>query len=124
MCKKSGILNLNSVPTYRTRTITKKAYRTNVQYFLAKIKAYRTNVPYHTAILGHQSVDLDSRLVLSHYLSRLLDYLVERLAKTSKIGIHGFPTQHFGPRCKPLGAIALQFLHSYSQSCLSQEAAK
>ena len=52
MCEKSGIFNSNSVPTYRTRTITKKAYRTSVPYlyhcktgvpyFLAKIEAYRT----------------------------------------------------------------------------------
>ena len=30
-----------TVPTYRTRTITKKAYRISVPYFLAKIKEYR-----------------------------------------------------------------------------------
>ena len=29
MCENSGIFNSNSVPTYRTRTITKKAYRTS-----------------------------------------------------------------------------------------------
>ena len=34
-----------TVPMYRTRTITKKAYRTSVPYFLAKIEAYCT-VPY------------------------------------------------------------------------------
>ena len=34
--------NSNSVPTYHTRTITKKAYRTSVPYFLSKIKAHRT----------------------------------------------------------------------------------
>ena len=35
-----------TVLTCRTRTITKKAYRTSVPYFLAKIEAYRTYVPY------------------------------------------------------------------------------
>ena len=55
MCEKSGVLNSKSVPTYRTRTFAKKAYRTNVPYpylnkksvpyFFAKIEAYRT-VPY------------------------------------------------------------------------------
>ena len=35
-----------TVPTNRTRTITKKAYRTTVPYFFAKIETY------HTAILG------------------------------------------------------------------------
>ena len=34
-----------TIPTYRTRTITEKAYRTSVPYFLAKIKAYRTVLP-------------------------------------------------------------------------------
>ena len=43
-----------TVPTYRTRTITKKAYRTSVPSFLAKIEAYRTNVPYRTAILAQK----------------------------------------------------------------------
>ena len=41
-----------TVPTYRTRSITKKAYRTSVPYFLAKIEGYRTYVPYRTAILA------------------------------------------------------------------------
>ena len=55
MCEKSGIFNSNHVPTYRTRTITKKAHRTNVPYpyhhkksvpyLFAKIKAYRTVLP-------------------------------------------------------------------------------
>ena len=35
-----------TVPTYHTRTTTKKAYRTSVPYFLAEIEAYRTYVPY------------------------------------------------------------------------------
>ena len=34
-----------TVPAYRTRTIPKKAYRTSVPYFLAKIEAYRTVLP-------------------------------------------------------------------------------
>ena len=43
-----------TVPTYRTCTILKKAYRTSVPYFLAKIEAYRA-VPYcHPCI--HQAV--------------------------------------------------------------------
>ena len=29
-----------TVPTYRSRTVAKKAYRTSVTYFLAKIEAY------------------------------------------------------------------------------------
>ena len=51
MCEKSGIFNSKNLPTYRTRTITEKAYRTSVPYFLAKVEAYRTYVPYRTAIL-------------------------------------------------------------------------
>ena len=39
-------------PTYRTRTITKKAYRTSIPYFLAKIQAYRIVLTYHKAILA------------------------------------------------------------------------
>ena len=39
-----------TVPTYLTRTIPKKAYRTSVPYFLAKIEAYRTYVPYRTVL--------------------------------------------------------------------------
>ena len=35
-----------TIPTYRTRTITKKAYHTSVPYFLAKIEAYRTVLPF------------------------------------------------------------------------------
>ena len=38
------------VPTNRTRTNTKKAYRTRVPYFLAKIKAYRTVLTYSTVL--------------------------------------------------------------------------
>ena len=38
-----------TVPTYRTRTITKKAYRT-VPYFLAKIEEYRTVLTYCTVL--------------------------------------------------------------------------
>ena len=34
-----------TVPTYRTRTITIKTYRTSVPYFLPKIEAYRTELP-------------------------------------------------------------------------------
>ena len=41
-----------TVPTYRIGTITKKAYRTSVLYFSAKIEAYRTYVTYLTAILA------------------------------------------------------------------------
>ena len=33
------------VPTYRTRTTTKKAYRTSVLYFLAEIEVYHTVLP-------------------------------------------------------------------------------
>ena len=67
MYEKSGIFNSNSVPTYRTRTITnkrtvptyrtrtitKKAYRTNVPYLLAKIEAYRTVPTYRTVPYCH-----------------------------------------------------------------------
>ena len=40
-----------TAPTYRTRTITRKAYRNSVPYFLAEIEAYRTALTYRTAIL-------------------------------------------------------------------------
>ena len=50
MCEKSGIFNSKSVPTYRTRTITKKAYRTSAPYFFAKIEAYRTAPTYRTVL--------------------------------------------------------------------------
>ena len=43
---------LCQLPTYRTRTIPKKAYRTRVPYFLAKIEAYRTVFTYRTVILA------------------------------------------------------------------------
>ena len=46
MCEKSGIFNSNSVPTYGTRAIAKKTYRTNVPYPYHHKKAYRTSVPY------------------------------------------------------------------------------
>ena len=39
-----------TIPTYRTRTITKKAYRTSVPYFLAKIEAYHTVLTYRTVV--------------------------------------------------------------------------
>ena len=42
--EESEIFNSKAVPTYRIRIITKKAYRTSVPYFLAKIEAYRTAV--------------------------------------------------------------------------------
>ena len=61
MCKKSGILNSNSVPTYRTRTITKKAYRTSSPYFLAKIQAYSTVPTYRTVLLSELFRDLVRR---------------------------------------------------------------
>ena len=64
MCKKSGFLIQRAyqrtvpvpsqkrriVPTYRTRTITKKTYRTSVPYFLAKIEAYCTASTYRTVL--------------------------------------------------------------------------
>ena len=56
MCEKFGVLSSKSVPTYRTRTFTKKTYRTSVPYFLAKIEAYRTNAPYRTAILSYYNI--------------------------------------------------------------------
>ena len=39
-----------TIPTYRTRTNTKKAYRTSVPHFLANIEAYRTVLTYHTVL--------------------------------------------------------------------------
>ena len=42
-----------TVLTSRTRTITKKAYRTSVPYFLAKIEAYRTVPTYRTVPYCH-----------------------------------------------------------------------
>ena len=70
MCEKSGIFNSNSVPTYRTRTITKKAYRTNIpfQYHYKKgvpyqrivLRSKSRGVPYRTAILaGNDSLRLN-----------------------------------------------------------------
>ena len=50
MCKKSYVFNSKSVPTYRTRTIAKKACRTSVPYLLARIEAYRT-VPTYRNVL-------------------------------------------------------------------------
>ena len=50
---------MRTVPTYRSRTITKKTYRTSVPYFFAKIETYRTNVPYRTAILGQDILAID-----------------------------------------------------------------
>ena len=40
MSEKPGSFNLKSVPTYRTRTFTKKAYRTNVPYRTAILDFY------------------------------------------------------------------------------------
>ena len=45
---------------YRTRTKTKKAYHTNVPFFLAKIDAYRTYVTCRTGILAFKS-EVESR---------------------------------------------------------------
>ena len=56
MCKNSGIFNSNSLPTYRTHTITKKAYRTSVPYFLTKIEAYRTVPTYRTVPYCHPCI--------------------------------------------------------------------
>ena len=47
-----GVPYQRTVPTYRTRTTTKKAYRTSVPYVLIKIKAYRNYVAYRFAILA------------------------------------------------------------------------
>ena len=47
-----------TAPTYRTSTITKKAYRTSVSYFLAKIEAYRSVLTYRTVL---QSLLLTTR---------------------------------------------------------------
>ena len=51
-CRTSVQFLKRTVPKYRTRNITKKAYRTSVPYFLAKIEAYRTVTTYRTAILA------------------------------------------------------------------------
>ena len=42
-----------TVPTYRTRTITKKAYRISIPYFLAKIEADRTVPTYRIVPYCH-----------------------------------------------------------------------
>ena len=59
MCEKSGVFSSKSVPTYRTRTFTKKAYRTRTitkkrTVLLGKNCSvpYHTYVPYRTAILA------------------------------------------------------------------------
>ena len=94
MCEKSGIFNSKSVyqrivpvplrkkltvPTYRTRTITEKAYRASVPYFLAKIEAYRT-VPYRTAILGNDNVSTEVGICAAITTAQIF-YLPKRLRR-------------------------------------------
>ena len=56
-----------TVPTYPARINTKKAYRTSVPYFLAKIEAYRTILTYRTV--------LPSLLLTTHNFSWLWNHL-------------------------------------------------
>ena len=89
MCKKSGVLNSSSVPTYRTRTFAKKAYRTNVPYpyhykksipyFLAKIEAYRT-VPY---CHPWSTMRLNARILRWNFLSDFANG-----AEAPSLGLH------------------------------------
>ena len=60
MCEKFGIFNSKSVPTYRTRIFTKKAYRTNVPYPYH----YKKGVPYQRTVLLSKNWDLPYRTVL------------------------------------------------------------
>ena len=49
MCEKAGIFNSKSVPTYRTRTFTKKAYRTSTiteKAYCTSLQKLRRTVPY------------------------------------------------------------------------------
>ena len=75
-CEKSGIFNSKSVLTYRTRIITKKAYRTSVPYYLAKIEAYRTVPTYRTVLLSLTTVtDIYFRLkVVINSLAEFIDF--------------------------------------------------
>ena len=83
MREMSGTFYSNSVLTYRTRTITKKAYRTSVLYFFAKIEAYRTYVPYRTAIPAIYNTGI---FILSFSLENLTtwdknhDYVAQNVA--------------------------------------------
>ena len=82
-----------TVPTYRTRTITKKTHRTSVPYFLAKIEVYCTVPTYCIAILVHKytwyrpSMDqkplIDFCIVSSDLFSDVLDFRVKRGAELS-----------------------------------------
>ena len=76
--------------------------------------------PKHSA----PSLSRDRRIKMHQPINQSIIYLKESLAKTSKNGIHSFHAWYFRPRCKLLGAIALQFLHIYSQSFFDQEIAK
>ena len=80
MCEKSEIFNLNSVPTYRTRTITKKkAYRTSVQGCKSLlsiggiISNFTPNLPFST--LGGMNLDHDF-------------FLASKLSEEQKKGLH------------------------------------
>ena len=54
-----------TVPTYRTRTITKNAYRTSVPYFLAKIEAYRTVPTYRTSAILANNIIISVKIFLN-----------------------------------------------------------
>ena len=106
MCEKSWVFNSESVPTYRTRTFSRKAYRTNVPYpylykkdvpyFLAKIEAYRTYVPYRTVILiynilvnetyvQHFYISDQIWLLIFGHFSKFLSFVFGKLAPSLNI---------------------------------------
>ena len=62
MCEKSGIFNSNSVPTHRIRTITKKAYRTNVPY----PHHYKKSVPYQRTVLPSKNQGVPYRTTVPY----------------------------------------------------------
>ena len=73
-----------TVPTYRTRTITKKPYRTSVPSFLAKIEEYRTAPTYRTQGLREKIFQAVRRSIPGPQIL---------LAPPSLIGAH--PLNHF-----------------------------
>ena len=88
MYEKSGVFNSKSILMYRTRTIAKKAYRTNVPYpyhnkknvpyFLAKTEAYRTVPTLRTAILAS--------MPFIGWLERTKNLVVLKLNRTTYTG--------------------------------------
>ena len=73
MCKNCWIFKSNNVPTYRTRIIAKKAYRTSVPYILANIEAYRTILPSLLVRLFSASANIYYGIKASNWYFRLYE---------------------------------------------------